>query len=165
MSAQLKGVTNWQVFNYFLILIHLYPLQEEKGGGCVKSVEKANLDFLSSSTTIHCADIGNQRVVALLAIKMPGTLLAKSAEPQKFVEGPVILVQCVGRAKSGAFGFLHREWNRGLAVSGPGQDSGSCRNLHARSRPLGGLVLSQVQYAVAPFQSTLPLAYQTWRDR
>lgn len=59
--------------------------------------------FLLSFTTIHCANIGYQRVIALLAIEMPGTSLVESAEPQKFVEGPVVLVQCVGRANSGAF--------------------------------------------------------------
>lgn len=48
--------------------------------------------FFSSSTTIQCAVIGDQRVVALLAIEMPGSLLAESAEPQKFVEGPC----CIG---------------------------------------------------------------------
>lgn len=72
--------------------------------------------FFPLSPPFTCADIGDHRVVALLAIEIPGTLLAESAEPQKLVEGPVLLVQCVGRAKSGAFCILQRECNRGLAV-------------------------------------------------
>jgi hypothetical protein len=160
MPAQVKSIGQLASVQLFPCIDPCSSFARRRGGA--SRVLKKRIEIFFPFTTIHCADVGDQRVVARLAIEMPGPYWPSRRSLRNVLRDLLYWFIVSGGRRVEPFCILQREWNRGLAVNGPGQDT--CT--HALV-PLCGVLsqLSRAQRAVARFPSTFPIVYLTWHDR